>query len=120
MGDLHPARGHLVIRERRAVDRRQPAVPVVGERRDGAAVRGGVVGVGHEQLIRVGRPELAAERAQALGRDGLSNQEIGAQLFLSTRTIEWHLRKVFTKLGVSSRGHLQQALADRGRPVATA
>ena len=53
-------------------------------------------------------------------RDGLSNQEIGAQLFLSTRTVEWHLRKVFTKLSISSRGQLQQALADRGRPVATA
>jgi DNA-binding CsgD family transcriptional regulator len=45
-----------------------------------------------------------------LARDGLSNHEIGSRLFLSQRTVEWHLGKVFTKLGVSSRRELAQAL----------
>ena len=49
-----------------------------------------------------------------MARDGLSNPEISTQLFLSPRTIEWHLRKVFTKLGISSRGQLRGALPDAG------
>ncbi|HEX6359252.1 AAA family ATPase [Actinophytocola sp.] len=56
--------------------------------------------------------ELTAQERQIalLVRDGLSNPEVGAQLFLSPRTVEWHLSKIFTKLGVSSRRQLRDAL----------
>jgi DNA-binding CsgD family transcriptional regulator len=61
------------------------------------------------------RDDLTAQERQIaeLARDGLSNPEIGARLFLSPRTVEWHLRHVFTKLGIRSRRELANALPSR-------
>jgi DNA-binding CsgD family transcriptional regulator len=58
------------------------------------------------------RDDLTAQERQIaeLARDGLSNPEIGARLFLSPRTVEWHLRHVFAKLGIRSRRELANAL----------
>jgi DNA-binding CsgD family transcriptional regulator len=58
------------------------------------------------------RDELTAQETQIaqFARDGLSNIEIGARLFISPRTVEYHLHKVFTKLEITSREHLDRAL----------
>jgi DNA-binding CsgD family transcriptional regulator len=68
------------------------------------------------------RDELTPQERQIaqLARDGLSNPEIGARLFLSPRTVEWHLRKVFIKLEIRSRHELSRALPSSESELAPA
>jgi DNA-binding CsgD family transcriptional regulator len=73
--------------------------------------------------VRARRPgrvdALTAKEAQIarLAVTGQTNQEIGAQLFVSPRTVEWHLSKVFTKLGITSRQQLRAALGQQRQEV---
>ena len=58
------------------------------------------------------RDDLTAQEKQIamMAADGYTNPEIGTRLYLSPRTIEWHLRKIYPKLGVGSRRELRHAL----------
>jgi ATP/maltotriose-dependent transcriptional regulator MalT len=79
----------------------------------------------HSELLATGekarkrtvdtRDDLTAQERHIadLACDGLSNSEIAARLFISPRTVEWHLRKVYGKLGIRSRSGLMHALAAR-------
>jgi len=66
------------------------------------------------------RGDLTAQEAEIarLAAEGLTNPEIGALLFLSPRTVEWHLHNLFTKVGVNSRRQLRVALPKRAPAAA--
>lgn len=76
-------------------------------RRELAACGVTVAGPAAQKAVELTEQERQIARR---ARDGRSNAEIGAELFLSARTVEWHVRKVFTKLGISSRRELRTVL----------
>jgi ATP/maltotriose-dependent transcriptional regulator MalT len=124
------ARAHLLYgewlrREGRRIDAREQLraahemLHAIGMEAFSERARRELVATGERARKRTAdtRGDLTAQEAQIaqLAREGYSNPQIGAQLFLSSRTVEWHLRKVFTKLGISSRKELDAALLMKPR-----
>jgi len=116
------ARAHLLYgewlrREKRRVEAREhlhEAFATIGMEAFGQRARGELLATGEKVRKRTvaTRDELTVQERQIaeLARDGVSNPEIAARLFLSRRTVEWHLRNVFNKLGIGSRQDLAEAL----------
>jgi DNA-binding CsgD family transcriptional regulator len=121
------ARAHLVYgewlrRENRRVDARAELrkayelFATMGAEAFAERSRRELVATGETVRKRVDetRDDFTPQEAQIarLAREGRTNPEIGALLFLSPRTVEWHLHKVFSKLGISSRKQLRTALPE--------
>jgi DNA-binding CsgD family transcriptional regulator/tetratricopeptide (TPR) repeat protein len=119
------ARAHLLYgewlrRENRRVDARvqlraaHDQFASIGMDAFGERARGELLATGEKVRKRnvTTRDVLTAQERQIarLAREGLSNPDIGARLFLSPRTVEWHLRNAFSKLGIHSRRELTDAL----------
>ena len=121
LGRAHLLFGEWLRRERRRLDAREQ-LRTAHEMFIGMGVEA-FAGRAERELLATGerarkrtvetREDLTAQEAQIarLACDGLSNPEIGARLFISPRTVEYHLHKVFTKLGISSRHELGRALS---------
>jgi DNA-binding CsgD family transcriptional regulator len=127
------ARAHLVYgewlrRERRRVDARKH-LRIAHDMYVEIGMKGFAERARRERLatgetVRKRSPEtrdnLTAQEAQIarLVIDGCTNPEVGAQLFISPRTVEWHLRSVYAKLGIKSRKELSAASLRPGTPLA--
>jgi DNA-binding CsgD family transcriptional regulator len=122
---LDLARAHLLYgewlrREQRRIDAREQLRTAHGMfasmGAEAFAERAGRELLATGETVRARTPEtraqLTAQEGQIaqLARDGLSNPEIGARLFISPRTVQYHLRKVFAKLDISSRNQLHSVL----------
>jgi DNA-binding CsgD family transcriptional regulator len=132
---VHLARAHLVYgewlrRENRRVDAREQLriayerLSRIGAEAFAERARRELLATGetvHRRTIEA-RDVLTAQEAQVarLAAEGRTNPEIGSQLFISPRTAEYHLRKVFTKLGISSRRRLRDALRDSALAASSA
>jgi DNA-binding CsgD family transcriptional regulator len=123
------ARAHLLYgewlrRENRRTDARErlrsahDQLSAIGMEAFAERARRELLATGETARKRTARPAVAAsqeltpQEAQVarLARDGLSNSEIGVRLFISSHTVQYHLGKVFAKLGISSRSHLHRVL----------
>jgi DNA-binding CsgD family transcriptional regulator len=119
------ARAHLLYgewlrRDRRRLDAReelrtaQVMFTEIGMEAFGERTRKELLATGETARKRTPetRDELTAQETQIaqFAREGLPNVEIGARLFISPRTVEYHLHKVFTKLGITTREHLDRVL----------
>jgi DNA-binding CsgD family transcriptional regulator len=115
--------GEWLRREGRRVDAREQLRPAhdtfaaVGAEAFADRARHELLATGEKvrkrEVDTVNQLTAQEEHIARLARDGHTNPEIAAELFISARTVEWHLRKVFTKLGVTNRKGLKEALPER-------